>query len=48
IHIGKPIEIDEKKFLNDLHELIKIAEENPAEIREDVKAVCPTYSPQYR
>ena len=45
IHIGKPIEIDENKFLLDLDRLIAKAEDNMAGIREDIKAICPTYNP---
>ena len=46
IHIGKPIEIDENKFLLDLDRLIDKAEDNMADIRKDIKAICPTYSPR--
>lgn len=45
IHIGKPIEIDEEKFLSDLDKLIDKAEDNMAGIREDIKEICPTYNP---
>lgn len=45
IHIGKPIEIDEEKFLSDLSTLINKAEDNMAGIREDIKKICPTYNP---
>ena len=45
IHIGKPIEIDEEKFLSDLNTLINKAEDNMAGIREDIKKICPTYNP---
>ena len=47
IHIGKPIEIDEDKFLSDLDLLIFKAEDNMADIRRDIKAICPTYNPKY-
>lgn len=46
IHIGKPIEIDEDKFLADLGELIEKAEDNRVDIRKDIKAICPTYQPR--
>lgn len=43
IHIGKPIDIDEELFLNQLDVLIEKAEDNMADIRKDVKIICPTY-----
>ncbi len=46
IHIGKPIEIDEDKFLLDLDKLILKAEDNIADIRKDIKDICPTYQPK--
>ena len=46
IHIGKPIEIDENQFLFDLDRLIDKAEDNMADIRKDIKAICPTYTPR--
>ena len=46
IHIGKPIEIDEEKFLADLDRIIEKAEDNKADIRKDIKAICPTYNPK--
>ena len=46
IHIGKPIEIDETKFLKKLETLIKQAETNGKDIKEAVKDICPTYNPQ--
>ncbi|MBR0085754.1 MAG: polysaccharide biosynthesis protein [Lachnospiraceae bacterium] len=45
IHIGKPIEIDEKVFLDKLDRLIDKAEDNMANIRKDIKDICPTYNP---
>ncbi|MBQ0004634.1 MAG: polysaccharide biosynthesis protein [Clostridiales bacterium] len=45
IHIGKPIELDEEKFLAELDALIAQAEENGADIRPAVKSICPTYQP---
>ena len=46
IHIGKPIDIDEAQFLFELDRLIDKAEDNMADIRKDIKAICPTYSPR--
>jgi len=46
IHIGKPIEIDEDKFLVELDRLILKAEDNMADIRRDIKNICPTYQPR--
>ena len=47
IHIGKPIELDEEKFLFELDRLIDKAEDNMADIRKDIKEICPTYQPRY-
>ena len=47
IHIGKPIELDESEFLNKLSRLIMKAEDNMADIRKDIKDICPTYQPRY-
>ena len=47
IHIGMPIKLDEEKFLSDLDRLIDKAEDNMADIRKDIKAICPTYQPKY-
>lgn len=47
IHIGKPIEIDEEEFLKKLDRLIDKAEDNMADIRKDIKDICPTYQPKY-
>lgn len=46
IHIGKPIELDEEAFLNRLDRLIEKAENNTADIRNDIKEICPTYQPK--
>lgn len=46
IHIGKPIELDEEAFLAKLDRLIEKAEDNMAEIRKDIKEICPTYQPR--
>ncbi len=45
IHIGKPIDLDEEAFLEQLDMLINKAEDNMADIRTDIKAICPTYTP---
>ena len=47
IHIGKPIDIDEEEFLEKLDRLIEKAEDNMADIRRDIKEICPTYNPKY-
>ena len=47
IHIGKPIELDEELFLNKLDRIIDKAEDNMADIRRDIKDICPTYQPKY-
>jgi FlaA1/EpsC-like NDP-sugar epimerase len=47
IHIGKPIELDEGVFLTKLDRLINKAEDNMADIRRDIKDICPTYQPKY-
>lgn len=44
IHIGKPIEFDEEKFLEELEELQKLANEDSDQIREKVQELVPTYS----
>lgn len=45
IHIGKPIEMDDEKFLNDLKELYQVVLKEPekVEIRNYVKKIVPTY-----
>lgn len=47
IHIGMPIELDEEEFLRKLDRLIDKAEDNMADIRKDIKEICPTYQPKY-
>ena len=47
IHIGSPIELDEEEFLEKLEKLIDKAEDNMADIRKDIKDICPTYQPKY-
>lgn len=46
IRIGKPIEFDEEVFLTKLGKLIEKAEDNMANIRKDIKDICPTYQPK--
>ncbi|MBH1942040.1 polysaccharide biosynthesis protein [Mobilitalea sibirica] len=43
IHIGKPIEIDEEKFLRQLEELKDVCMLESAEIRKLVREIVPTY-----
>lgn len=46
IYIGKPIELDSKRFLNQLENLIMIAESNSDNIKKEIEVVCDTYKPQ--
>ena len=46
IHIGKPIELDEEKFMKQLDEIKDYVVQEPDDIREWVKAIVPTYQPQ--
>lgn len=46
IHIGKPIEFDEEKFLNQLGEIEEYVVTEPEDIREWVKRIVPTYHPE--
>ncbi len=46
IHIGKPIEFDEERFLEQLKELGEYVITEPADIREWVKRIVPTYHPE--
>ncbi|MDD6331785.1 MAG: nucleoside-diphosphate sugar epimerase/dehydratase [Clostridium sp.] len=46
IHIGKPIEIDEDKFIHQLEALKKVTEQEPDNIRKIIKEIVPTYNPQ--
>jgi len=46
IHIGKPIEMDEEKFLNDLAELYQTVVNEPENIRPMVQKMVPTYVPK--
>jgi len=43
IHIGKPIPLDEKKFLTDLDKLIESAYKNKNDIKEKVAKIVDTY-----
>ena len=45
IHIGRPIEMDEEKFLKDLEEIGKYVVEEPEDIRDWVEKIVPTYKP---
>lgn len=40
IHIGKPIELDEEKFMQQLEELKEYVVTEPEDIRECVKKLC--------
>jgi FlaA1/EpsC-like NDP-sugar epimerase len=44
IHIGKPIDLDENKFLQQLEELQNVNLMEPADIRNLIKEIVPTYS----
>ncbi len=48
IHIGKPIKMDEEKFLRALDNLYMacLDEPNPATVRKLVEAIVPTYKPK--
>lgn len=46
IHIGKPIEMDEEKFLRQLEEIKEYVAEEPDDIRDWVKRIVKTYNPQ--
>jgi FlaA1/EpsC-like NDP-sugar epimerase len=43
IHIGKPIEINEVKFLEQLEELKDVCPREPQEIRRMIREIVPTY-----
>ena len=45
IHIGKPIEMDEDKFMHQLEELKDYVVEEPGDIRTKVKEIVTTYHP---
>ena len=46
ISIGKPIQLDEEKFMKQLEELRDYVVQEPADIREYVKRIVPTYVPK--
>ena len=46
IHIGKPIELDEEKFIEQLKELKDYVVEEPDDIRRVVQEIVTTYHPQ--
>ncbi len=46
IHIGKPIELDEEKFMQQLENLKEYVVTEPDDIRERVKEIVPTYYPE--
>lgn len=46
IYIGKPIDIDCKKFMKQLDILIKEAEKNIKDIKHEIEKICDTYRPQ--
>lgn len=46
IHIGKPIELDEAKFMQQLEDLKEYVVTEPDDIREVVKKIVPTYYPE--
>ena len=46
IHIGKPIEMDDEKFMQQLEELKDYVVEEPEDIREWVKKIVPTFVPK--
>lgn len=45
IHIGKPIEMDEEKFMQQLEELKEYVVQEPGDIRTKVKEIVTTYHP---
>ena len=46
IHIGKPIELDERKFFALLKEMKEESKNESADIRHLVKEIVPTYQPK--
>lgn len=46
IHIGKPIEMNEERFMQQLEELRDYVTEEPDDIRAVVKKIVPTYTPK--
>ena len=45
IHIGKPIEFDPEKFIEDLQELMAVCYENDDDVVEYIKKIVTTYKP---
>ena len=45
IHIGKPIEFDEKKFFEDLSELKEESKTEDLDVMAWIKKLVPTYHP---
>ena len=45
IHIGKPIEFDKERFEGQLAALYERANQDPENIREEVRKIVPTYQP---
>lgn len=46
ISIGKPIQMDEEQFVQQLKELAEYVVQEPEDIREYVKRIVPTYAPK--
>ena len=46
IHIGKPIDLDEEQFLEQLRQLKEYVVTEPSDIREWVQRIVPTYHPE--
>jgi len=46
IHIGRPIEIDEREFFVQLKELKTAVENEQTDVRELIKKIVPTYIPK--
>ena len=45
IHIGKPIQMDEEKFMQQLNDLRDYVVQEPDDIRRVVQEIVPTYTP---
>ena len=46
IHIGKPIEFDERRFFVQLKDLKSAVESETTTVRELLQEIVPTYTPQ--
>ncbi|MGN0482372.1 MAG: polysaccharide biosynthesis protein [Lachnospiraceae bacterium] len=46
IYIGKPIEMDEETFMEQLHELNDYVQQEPDDIRKHLMEIVPTYHPR--